>query len=112
MKNASARSERFRLGIFAQRLRDFRFGQFRRAQLDEAVSVAPQVVAAPHRDARGRGTNALILDPEGDGLLLADDAETRRGGQDHTAVAFVATALTAILPPVTSCNWPPEKASP
>ncbi len=50
------------------------------------------LAVAPHRDARGRGADALILDPEGDGLLLADNAEARRRGQHHAAVALVGTS--------------------
>ena len=50
------------------------------------------LAVAAHRD-RGRcRARALILDPERDRLLLADDAEARRGDQHDAAVALVRAA--------------------
>ena len=47
------------------------------------------VAVAAHRHGRGALVRALILDLIGDGLRLADNAETRRGNQRDAAVAFV-----------------------
>ena len=50
------------------------------------------VAVAAHRHFGGAGVGALILDPIGDGLRLADDAEARRGDERDAAVAFVRVA--------------------
>ena len=50
------------------------------------------VAVAAHRDLGRARLGALILDAVGDGLRLADDAETRRGDQRDAAVALVLAA--------------------
>ena len=51
-----------------------------------------RLAVAADRDLRVAGRNALILDPERDGLRLTDDAEARRRDQRHPAVALVLVA--------------------
>ena len=66
----------------------------------DAVGKTPGVTvrcskSSPSRadlDLGGAAAAAGILDPEGDGLLLADDAEARRRDQDDAAVALVGDA--------------------
>ena len=54
----------------------------------DAAAVEPFAVA-PDDDFRAPGRHAGILDPKRDRLILADDAETRRGDEHHAAVALV-----------------------
>jgi hypothetical protein len=53
---------------------------------DDDAAFLEYVAVAPDRHLRRATARALILDAETDNLRLADDAETRRLGQDDTAV--------------------------
>ena len=56
---------------------------------DGNAFLVDHVAVAAHRHLGGAGIGALILDPIGDGLRLADNAEARRGNERDAAVAFV-----------------------
>ena len=51
-----------------------------------------RLAVAAHRHLRRTCRRALILDAEGDGLRLPDNAEARRGHQHDAAVALVLVA--------------------
>ncbi len=59
---------------------------------DAHGAAVDRLAVAAHRHLRRAGRYALILDPEGDGLRLTDDAEPRGGHQHDTAVALVLVA--------------------
>ena len=53
------------------------------------VAAVDLLAVAAHGDAHRTARGALILDAEGDHLRLPDNAEARRRGQHHAAVALV-----------------------
>ena len=55
-------------------------------------ALAQHIAVASHHDTRAFVADALIVEPIGDGLALADDAETRRGHNGDAAITLVAAA--------------------